>query len=194
MSDSELLDFDAVEQILNGAGASWEAAEAHGAFCGRACLGGANAIRAWVGGILEEGSTGDVLQRERAGKLELFAANTLLALEAGEFGFKLLLPDDDEPLYIRTAGLADWCHGFMQGLVVAGGADEGPQADALESSVVTEILQDFTEITKAGSGEDDSEEAEQAFVELVEYVRVSVQLIYDETIKIRSSLAGGGTA
>ena len=47
-----------------------EAAEAHGAFCGRACLGGAAAIRAWTGGILEEGDSADVLHRERAGKLE----------------------------------------------------------------------------------------------------------------------------
>ena len=44
MTNTEPLDFDAVEQLLTAAGASWEGAEAHGAFCGRACLGGANAI------------------------------------------------------------------------------------------------------------------------------------------------------
>jgi uncharacterized protein YgfB (UPF0149 family) len=194
MSDPETIDFDSVEALLFSAGASWEAAEAHGAFCGRACLGGANAIRAWVSGVLEQGSEGNVLQRERVGKLESLAANTLLSLEAGELGFRLLLPDDNEPLHARTAGLADWCHGFMQGLVVAGGADQGPQGDALESAVVSEILGDFTEITKAGASDESSEEGEQAFAELVEYVRVSVQLVYDETAGIRSRFAGGGKA
>jgi uncharacterized protein YgfB (UPF0149 family) len=194
MTNTEPLDFDAVEQLLTAAGASWEAAEAHGAFCGRACLGGANAIRSWSSGVLEADSEGDVLHQERATKLESLAVNVLLSLEAGELGFSLLLPDDNEPLYIRTAALADWCHGFMQGLVVAGGADQSPQADALESSVVSEILKDFTEITKAGAGEDESEEAEQAYVELVEYVRVSMQLVYDETTAIRSKFAGGGSA
>jgi hypothetical protein len=194
MSDSEIIDFDSVEVLLNLAGASWEAAEAHGAFCGRACLGGANAIRAWVGGVLEQATGGDVLHQKRTGKLESLAANTLLSLEAGELGFRLLLPDDNEPLSTRTAALADWCHGFMQGLVVAGGADQGPQGDALESAVISEILGDFTEITKAGASYESGEEGEQAFTELVEYVRVSVQLVYDETVGIRSRVAGGGNA
>lgn len=194
MSEAETIDFDAAGRLLQSAGASWEAAEAHGAFCGRACLGGAGAIRAWTGGILADSDSADVLHLERAGKLELLAAQTLLALEAGDMGFQLLMPGDDEPLQVRTAALADWCHGFMQGLVVAGGADEGPQADALESEVVSEILGDLNEITRAGAGEQADNEAEEAFAELVEYVRVSVQLVYDETAGIRAELAAGGNA
>jgi uncharacterized protein YgfB (UPF0149 family) len=194
MSKADNLDFDAVGRLLRSAGAAWEAAEAHGAFCGRACLGGAAAIRAWTGGILEEGDSADVLHRERAGKLEALAANSLLALEAGDMGFQLLLPGDDESLQTRTAALADWCHGFMQGLVIAGGADQGPQADALESEVVVEILGDLNEITRAGAGEQTDNETEAALEELVEYVRVSVQLIYDETAGIRAELAAGGNA
>ena len=194
MSDSEQLDFDAIEQLLNASGASWEAAEAHGAFCGRACLGGAAAIRPWLADVFGDTAADDVLGQERAAKLQMLAANSLLALEAGDMGFTLTLPEDSQSLYLRTAGLVDWCHGFMHGLVAAGGADAGPQADALEADVISEILDDFSEITKAGAGEDEGEESEAAYVQLVEYVRVSVQLVYDETTELRKQIAAGGTA
>jgi uncharacterized protein YgfB (UPF0149 family) len=194
MNDIDTPDFDAVEQLLTGAGASWEAAEAHGAFCGRACLSGAASIEPWVNDLLAESDGADVLARERGQKLKQLAASAILQLEAGDMSFQLLLPDDGESLYLRTAGLVDWCHGFMHGMVAAGGADEGPQADALESSVISEILEDFSEITKAGAGEDESEEAESAYAELIEYVRVSVQLIYDETADLRTTITGTGTA
>ncbi len=194
MNNSETLDFDAVEQLLNAAEADWEAAEAHGAFCGRACLAGAGAIRAWSSDVFGGAMADDVLARERTAKLEALAASALLALEAGDMAFAPLLPGDEESLYLRTAGLVDWCHGFMHGLVAGGGGDQGPQADALESEVVSEILGDFSEITKAGAGDDVSEEAESAYVELVEYVRVSAQLVYDETADLRKSVAAGGNA
>jgi uncharacterized protein YgfB (UPF0149 family) len=194
MTNGESIDFDAVEQLLSAAGASWEAAEAHGMLCGRACLGGASAIRAWVNDLLEGAEAGDVLAKERIGKLETLAANTLLALEAGDMNFRPLLPEDGESIRLRTAGLADWCHGFMHGLVAAGGADQGPQSDALDSAIVSEILDDFSEITKAGAAEDEGEESEAAYTELVEYVRVSAQLIYDDTAAMRAGTSQGGAA
>jgi uncharacterized protein YgfB (UPF0149 family) len=45
---------------------------------------------------------------------------------------------------------------------------------------VREILEDFSQISRAAheSGDDD-EQAEAAFVELVEYSRVGVQLVFD---------------
>jgi uncharacterized protein YgfB (UPF0149 family) len=190
MTEPETPDFDAIEQLLSALGASWEAAEAHGAFCGRACLSGVASIRTWVDELLAESDAADVLAKERAKTLETLAANTILQLEAGDMGFKLLMPGDEESLYIRTAALVDWCHGFMHGLVTAGGADEGPQSDALEVEVVSEILDDFSEITKAGAGEDEGEESENAYAELIEYVRVSVQLVYDETAPLRTKSMG----
>ena len=194
MTDTSVADFDSVEQLLNGVGASWEAAEAHGAFCGRACLTGAAAIPLWVTELVGDRDGGDVLAGERAATLEQLAANTILSLEAGEMSFQLLIPTDEAPLSARTAALADWCHGFMQGLVAAGGADEGVQADALDSEIVSEILEDFSEITKAGAADEADEEAEAAFAEVVEYVRVSAQLVYDETAALRQRTTSGGSA
>ena len=194
MTEASSTDFDSIEHLLNAADASWEAAEAHGAFCGRACLSGAGAIQAWVNDLLVAQLAGDALASERRGKLEQLAVKALLSLEAGDMTFDVFVPGDDEPLSIRTAGLVDWCHGFMHGLVVAGGADPGPRSDALETEVVSEILSDFSEITKAGAVDDEGEQAEFAYAELIEYVRVSVQLIYDETVSLRAGNAAGGSA
>lgn len=194
MSNTMTVESDELQRQLRAVGADAEAAEAHGEFCGRACLGGATAIREWQKALLPEADASDVLAQECSGSLELLAADTLLKLEAGDLGFQLLLPDDDEPLQARTAALADWCHGFMQGLVVAGAADQGRAADMLDEALPDEILDDFSEITKAGAASDAGEEGEQAYAELVEYVRVSAQLIYDELAALRGGSASAATA
>jgi uncharacterized protein YgfB (UPF0149 family) len=187
MSDPHIPDFDDVERMLAAAGAVWEAAESHGSFCGMACLRGAGAITDWMRELLLKASAEDVLAQERLRELQQLAAKTILELEAGDMAFDLLLPTDDEPLRQRTAALADWCHGFMHGLALVGGADQGAKADMLDGAIPAEILDDFSEITKAGADDSEGEESEQAYVELVEYVRVSTQLIYDETTAIRPS-------
>jgi len=186
MNQTTDFELSEIERLLISAGASADASEAHGAFCGRACLAGAAGIRDWQQELLADADADNVLTRECARSLELMAAGVLLKLEAGDMQFSLLLPGDDDAIEARTAALADWCHGFMYGLVAAGGADQGPQSDALDSEIASEILDDFSEITKAGASTEDGEEAEQAYAELVEYVRVSAQLVYDETAGLRS--------
>ena len=176
--------------MLDKLNASWEPAEAHGAFCGRACLSGAAALQDWIKDVGGDSDADDLLARQSAQHLQAFAADTLLKLEAGHLAFQLLLPDDDATLDMRTASLADWCHGFMHGLSSAGGGDEGPFADALEAGEVSEIIEDFSQITGAVADTDQGNEAEQAFVELEEYVRVSVQLVYEETAGLRKSTQG----
>lgn len=178
-------DFAAIRRMLDKLNASWEPAEAHGAFCGRACLSGAAALQDWLKDVSSESDADDLLAREAAQHLQAFAASTLLKLEAGQLAFQLLLPDDDTALEIRTVALADWCHGFMHGLSSAGGADQGPFADALEAGEVSEIIEDFSQITRAAADADGGEEAERSFAELEEYVRVSVQLVYEETAQLR---------
>jgi uncharacterized protein len=186
MSRQLIADTAELDRLLRAVGAGSEAAEAHGDFCGRVCLGGAAAIRSWQKVLLADRAATDVIAHEYGRALEQLAAATLLDLEAGDLRFRLLLPPDDEPLQQRTAALADWCQGFMHGLIAGGAADTGSQADTLETALISEILDDFSEITRATTA-DDSEDSEQAFFELAEYVRVSAQLIYDETAALRTA-------
>ena len=53
---------------------------------------------------------------------------------------------------------------------------------------MTEVLADFAEVARAGGvGSESAEVEEGAFAELVEFVRVGVQLIYDELSELRAA-------
>ena len=90
--------------------------------------------------------------------------------------FELLIPQDDSPIQERARALTAWCTGFLYGLGSNGAAD--PQRLPGE---LGEIVRDLTEITRADvDAEDGAEENEAALAELVEFVRVGVQLVFDE--------------
>ncbi len=108
--------------------------------------------------------------------LQRLYRETVDQLENPAFGLRLLLPDDEQPLGLRTEALADWCKGFLFGLGV-GGVENYRQTPA----AVQEIVKDFTEITRACHEEnEDSELDEVSFMEVMEYVRVGAMLVYEE--------------
>jgi uncharacterized protein YgfB (UPF0149 family) len=98
--------------------------------------------------------------------------------------FQPLLPDDAEPLVQRVDGLAQWCQGFNHGLFVA--ARIGDAEAELRSGNTAEIVCDFADMAQVAVGDEEPDaEGEAAYVELVEYVRVSVQLVYEEFTAVR---------
>jgi len=103
--------------------------------------------------------------------------------------FKLLLMDDDDPLSERVETLAAWCQGFIYGLA-AGGIKEGSELP----EDTAELLKDMIEISRAGNDVDDTgvEESddnddEEAYMEIEEYVRMGVLLIYEELQPLQST-------
>lgn len=99
------------------------------------------------------------------------------ALADAELTFQLLLPDDDDPLEERLEAVGDWCSGFLAGFASAGHAD----ADKLPEDIAAAI-KDLVEITKVDievEGEVGFEE-ENAYFQLVEYLKTVALLIYTE--------------
>ena len=95
------------------------------------------------------------------------------ALDAG-MRFALLLPDDEESVAERTGALADWARGFALALLRGDQLTiEGLDTDSAE------VVQDLLKISEARPG-DDPEEDERALAELEEYMRVGVQLVFEE--------------
>ncbi|MEM9385163.1 MAG: UPF0149 family protein [Pseudomonadota bacterium] len=109
---------------------------------------------------------------------------TVNTLEEGGLDFQPLI-SDEVPLSERALGLAEWCQGFLYGL-----ASTVPK-ERLMDDALGELLGDFAEIARAVRGGDDAEEAENAYVELVEFVRVGVQLCYEELRRERAAWANG---
>src|SRR5215469_4493700 len=149
-----------------------DAAEAHGTLAG--CLCGASGYRFedWLREILPEGRAA----AEATAILQDLYTATATALQQPDMDFELLLPEDEQPIDVRTTALAQWCQGFLYGL----GTGAIPDASKLPGDV-GEIVRDFLEITRAAvDAEQDEESNESAYAELVEFVRVGVQLLFEE--------------
>jgi uncharacterized protein YgfB (UPF0149 family) len=174
--------FDDVARALAAGGSVVHAAEAHGCACGAFCARRVYLPGEWFEEIVAEGEAG--LAEELAGGVlgELFVQSRTV-LEAGDLEFSPLLPDDDTDLAPRVEALAAWCQGFLYGFGAAGTIPK-----AALGGEVREFLTDLAELARAGSPDDTSAEVEEAaYAELVEYLRVGVQLVYDELEAARAA-------
>ena len=178
-------DYAEIEQLLSAQRSLTEAAEAHGTLAGGLCAVADYAFQDWLQEILPDGRA----EAEAADTLYGLYSATSAALEQTDMEFEPLLPSDAQPLELRTAALALWCQGFLYGL----GSGSIPDASGLPGEV-GEIVRDFTEITRAGVDEEQGEESnEGAYAELVEFVRVGVQLLFEELAPARHAPLPAGS-
>ena len=106
------------------------------------------------------------------------------ALNSSDLPFLLLLPNDNESLEKRTTTLSMWCQGFIDGLGLIVSENSSYIGES-SMSLLTEIIEDFSQISTLHiQSKENDEEEELAFIELLEYVRVSTELIFEE-IKIK---------
>jgi len=165
--------FDEIESLSHQDDLDFGAAECHGILTGLICATGEVDFQHWLTLLYE--NTGNIDQHGRT-LLEQLHQQTLQQLGGDDLGFQLLLPDDDQTLDQRTLALTDWCRGFLYGISIAK-LKPGPGLP----EDVNEIIHDISRISAAGYSEDqDQEEAEQAYMELAEYLRAGTMLIYTE--------------
>ncbi len=190
MDDLSTPGFELVDSALRQLGAEGSPTEAHGSFCGLACVLGEHARAVWVAGLAVTGPVAPDVDSADARVLAELAASTCAALDAGDMSFMPLLPPDDRPLALRAEALVAWCEGFMHGLGEAAGGSAAN--DILDHETPREIMTDLAEITRLRLGAEETDiEAEAAYTELVEFVRVSAQLLFDELYELRRELAAG---
>ncbi|MBT8101126.1 MAG: YecA family protein, partial [Gammaproteobacteria bacterium] len=83
-----------------------------------------------------------------------------------------------------TEALAHWSEGYLHGLVSAQHGEELKKRLAAEP--VAGIIKDLLAFTQATVEDDEESEAnEAAYTELVEYLRVTAQLVYEELADLR---------
>lgn len=170
-------DYEELQVALGAAGGDPAAAEAHGTVCGLLATGADDIPEAWIRNTLADaGEQGGGNGEEARRLLQQLYQESVSSLQDADMSFQLLLPAEEAPIETRAAALAAWCNGFLYGLAVRGLRPMEELPDELR-----EILSDFSEIGRAGVAEEEAQEAgESAYVELVEYVRVAVQLVFDE--------------
>lgn len=165
-------DYDVVNDALQRSECEQDAAEQHGQLCAVLSLIESITLEQWLGIALPKGETGDALLAETRSILAEIYEQTVQAIDAEDFDFQLLLPDDDAELSQRLRAISHWCQGFLMGITHAGITD----IDKLSVNL-PEIVRDFVEISRAESFEiNDSEEDEASYVEISEFVRMGTLL------------------
>ena len=174
-----------LDAALKRCGATWDAGQAHGLLCSSLAVLGADAGIGWLDQVLEGSDPDNALRRECESILDTLYAYTHRQLVERQSDFEPLLPDDSDSTIIRADAIARWCEGFLHGLV-SGSPDEDLK-ERLASDPMSEIIKDMLQIMRASVDEDlDDETNESAYAEVVEYLRVAVQLTYEELAEFRS--------
>jgi yecA family protein len=178
------VDHDLLNDALRRCGANWTAAQAHGLVASRLAVAGLPSAAATLNQVLEGTSEADALRKECVSMLQALWEGTHKSLTERLSAFTPLLPDDEDSAPRRVAALAEWCEGYLHGLVSM------QHGDALKKRLaedpLADIIKDMLQITRASVEEDDDEEeSNAAYLELVEYIRVSAQLFYEELADMR---------
>ncbi len=185
MKQITLPTYKELDAVLSKTKLKLHPSQVHGLVCGIMC-GDPNTAASWeelvTGGGKEQMATHETLQALYEGT----------ATQLNEFLFELqmILPADTVELPVRAEALTLWCQGMLTGLKLT-----QVQITGREPSELTEALNDFIEIAKMNYEEVvSSEEDEEAYTELVEYVRMAVILVYQDLREGDASVGTTGSA
>jgi hypothetical protein len=179
--NEELPDYVEMERALGRAGVDYSGAEIHGICCGMLVIDQATNQDVWLGHVLEGDPQSFHFQETRTLLRQLFVVTRQQMNDAG-MGFELFLPTDED-LQTQVEGMQEWCQGFGMGLAYAGIKD---MKKLPEDS--REWAEDVVRIGASGDLDlEDEEESEDAFAEIVEYLRVGVLMMNEEMQPMKSS-------
>ena len=165
-------------------------AELQGMLCGRLSGGQRLEPTEWLKAAMEfmdlvDTDLDTALDDESRAALVALYEESLANLSVLNRPLNLLLPPDEVTLRQRIDALAGWCEGFLHGLG-ASGLEGGSQ---LPPDVV-EALRDLAQISQAKLDEEELEENEFYYTELVDYVRVAVLTLFAELNPASSAVSG----
>lgn len=163
--------YAAFASLLSVNGHSVSPAELHGLLLGRSCAGAGFAPEGWLtdaADLLGE-DIQDNVRQALLGLQEMVKSE----LAAGEVALVLLLPNYEAPLLERAEAMGQWCQGFLAGFGLAAG-------DTALSGEAVEVLQDLAAIAQVQDSLEDSEEGENDYMEVMEYLRVAPMLLFAE--------------
>jgi uncharacterized protein YgfB (UPF0149 family) len=172
--DSTLPSYTELTTILQKIQPNCHVSQIHGLLCGYVCVTIGDVIDFWhtVFPGVKKSRKGDAILRE-------LYESTYHELSEFSFEFTLLLPDDDSNINERAESLGLWCQGFLTGL-----EQLDISAYTVNNPEFKEALDDVIAIAQLTFGDIASnEEDEAAYFELVEYVRLSVLMIFHELKK-----------
>lgn len=166
------LSYQVIEETVLANDMFMGAAETHGVLAGMLCVNSRVNYEQWLSALFEQPEKWQSLPGKDRALLAALFEETRRVLDEENFEFDLLLPDDEADLSERACALSNWCKGYLYGL----GCGERRISWSEECN---EILRDMQEISRLDT-QVEGEEEEQAYAELIEYVRIGVQLVRSE--------------
>lgn len=151
------------------------AAELHGLLCGYLSAGARFSHEAW---LKLAGELTDISEyRHESSKLALtdLYDGVVAQLERADFGFQLMLPDDDLTLAERAEALGLWCQGYLTGFGLQGGHTNESLSQELK-----EALGDMEQIAQIELDPEEDDDNESDLIELQEYVRMAAMMVFSE--------------
>jgi len=170
-------DYQLLSDKLIALGAICSVAELQGMLCGQLACGKEQDTDDWVEQAREFSDLSHFEITVGQKRLILFLVDeTESRLSDEDMSFQPLLPDDACPLADRAEALGSWCRGFLHGFGVSGIAQ-----DTELPAAVVEVIRDMAKISEAvKTVEEEEDETENDWFELVEYVRAAVLTVHAE--------------
>jgi uncharacterized protein YgfB (UPF0149 family) len=172
-----LPEYSDIISFLEKADGDVSPAEAQGIACGLLAVNLGSDQAQWLDEILpgDRDRLNVLLQEAEAGLAQIFIG-VMSQLSDSNLQFELLLPDDEASLENRFEAVQSWSRGLLYGLSIAG----LNQYERLPEDS-REFLQDVVQISTPASFDfDEDDESEDAYTEIVEYLRVGTLLLAEE--------------
>ena len=170
---SAAFDYDRFDQLFKQLNATSFPAELHGHLVGQLSAGNRLEHAGWLDVAREViDGRGSPAEADRVLLIQLYDA-TLAQLAGSGFALTLLLPDDEAPIEQRAQALGQWCEAFLGGFGLV------PREQSL-SEEADSVLADFAAIAQVQTDLEESEANEVDFMEVIEYVRVAVLMLFSE--------------
>lgn len=174
MSSAVLPCFDKISQALEGADLFTSAAETHGVLSGFVCGGVALDDQSWQSLFNDVVNEGMALPTSIKGLVTDIYSDVVKQCTDDGLGFNLLLPEDEKPLDERAEAMAQWSQGFLVGFGMV------QSSLNLATEDVQEVIRDIRDISQLSLDfEQEDEDSEIAFTEIVEYLRVSAMICFN---------------
>lgn len=172
--------YTAFAALLASSGHPVSPAELHGLLLGRSCAGAGFDIDSWLVDAAEllGAAPQDNVRQALIGLQEMVKDE----LSGDEVTVVLLLPSDEAPLRERAAAIGQWCQGFLGGFGLTA-RDSALSAEAME------VLQDLSAIAQVQNALEESEDGENDYMEVMEYLRVAPLLLFSECTKPVAAVA-----
>ncbi|MFW2421080.1 MAG: UPF0149 family protein [Porticoccaceae bacterium] len=167
------MDFEQIEAFFYELRLSVTPSSYHGFVCGRIAAGAVS-----IDELVTLSAEWLTLDEERAAAaddaLRDYLALVIEGISDQGFSFQLLLPSEELPLADRLAATGEWCGAFLSGV----GEGLGGAFNVTEEG--REALEDLAAIAQVSTDLQGDDDEERDYVELCEYIRVAVQLLFDD--------------